>query len=77
MTNPFTRHPREVGESYGEHMAAASNFGFTMLFGGICALIHGVFPFLFVKTGSRTMKSLQRQLSRRTDRLDWERHPII
>ena len=31
-SNPFTRHPREVGESYPEHFTAAAGFGVQMWF---------------------------------------------
>ncbi|TMJ18763.1 MAG: hypothetical protein E6G92_02670 [Alphaproteobacteria bacterium] len=75
--NPFTRHPREVGESYGHHFVNASAFGLRMLAGGTAVLVHAVFPFLFVKTGSRTMDKLHRRMTGRAGKADWERHPII
>jgi hypothetical protein len=75
--NPFTKHPEEIGESYGEHLATASGFGATMVIGGLCVMIHAVLPFLFVNTGSRTMDKLHKKMNKRVDRLNWERHPII
>jgi hypothetical protein len=75
--NPFTRHPKEVGESYAAHLGSASAFGLRMVAGGIAVLIHAVFPFLFVQTGSRTMDKLHRRMTGRSGRVDWERHPII
>ncbi len=75
--NPFTSHPKEVGESYGHHFVNASAFGLRMLAGGLAALIHAVFPFLFVNTGSRTMDKLHKRMTRRADKANWERHPII
>ena len=75
--NPFTNHPSEVGESYGAHFVNASAFGLRMLAGGFAALVHAVFPFLFVKTGSRTMDKLHHRMTGRADKVDWERHPII
>ena len=77
MPNPFTSHPKEVGESYGHHLVNASAFGLRMLAGGFAVLIHAVFPFLFVNTGSRTMDKLHKRMSRRADKANWERHPII
>jgi hypothetical protein len=53
MANPFTAHPASVGETYLQHMRFAFRFGSRMLTGGIAALIHSVFPFLFVTTASR------------------------
>ena len=75
--NPFTRHPGEVGESYFEHMGAASRVGLKMAGGAIACFVHGVFPFLFVKTGSETIDKLHRQIHKRVDAPNWERHPII
>ncbi len=75
--NPFTNHPREVGEGYGHHFVNASAFGLRMLAGGVAVLIHAVFPFLFVNTGSRTMDKLHKRMTRRADKANWERHPII
>ena len=75
--NPFTHHPREVGESYGAHFVNASALGFRMLAGGLAALVHAVFPFLFVNTGSRTMAKLHRRMTGRASKADWERDPII
>jgi len=54
----FTHHPAAVGESYGEHLLAASGFGFRMLLGAIACLIHAVLPFLFVTTGSNMIREL-------------------
>jgi len=75
--NLFTRHPTEIGESYGAHLVNASAFGGRMLLGGMAVLIHAVFPFLFVHTGSRTMAKLHRRMAGRSGKADWERHPII
>ncbi|MBA3677622.1 MAG: hypothetical protein H0W74_09510 [Sphingosinicella sp.] len=77
MANLFTQHPKEVGESYGEHLVTASGFGFTMVIGGLCVMMHALVPFLFVQTGSRTMDRLHKRMTRRGDKVNWERHPII
>lgn len=54
----FSAHPDSVGESYLEHMAAAWGFGARMLVGGLACLLHGLLPFLFVRTGSRIIGGL-------------------
>ncbi|HEX8535628.1 MAG TPA: DUF6356 family protein [Allosphingosinicella sp.] len=77
MANPFTRHPSEVGESYAQHLATAAGFGATMVVGGLCVMIHAVLPFLFEQTGSKTMCKLHKKMTSRTDKANWERHPII
>ena len=58
MQSLFKDHPASVGESYFEHMGAA--FGFAVrLLGAACAcFVHGLFPFLFTRTGSTTVKRL-------------------
>lgn len=58
MKNPFTDHPKDVGETYFEHFGVASGFGLRMMVGGFACMIHGIFPFLFVKTGSREVQHL-------------------
>jgi hypothetical protein len=66
VTRLFTEHPASVGESYGEHMGQALGFGSRMVLAGLACLIHGVLPFLFVRTGSRTIAELNdRMISRR------------
>ena len=54
----FTQHPASVGESYGEHLAMATGFGLRMILGGFACLIHGLLPFLFVRTGSMQIPTL-------------------
>ena len=54
----FTDHPHSVGETYVEHLESASSFGSRMILAGIACLIHGVFPFIFVRTGSTAVRAL-------------------
>ncbi len=54
----FLNHPRDVGESYGEHFATAAGFGFRMVVGGVACIVHALVPALFVRTASDTVKSL-------------------
>ena len=76
-SNPFTRHPGEVGETYGEHFSAAAGFGLRMIAGGIACLVHAVLPFLFVRTGSEVIRGLNATLCKRAEKPNWEQHPII
>jgi hypothetical protein len=75
--NIFTQHPKTLGESYAAHFVNASSFGLRMLAGGAAILVHAFFPFLFVHTGSRTMAKLHRRITGRSERVEWERYPII
>ena len=58
MRNPFTAHPSSVGETYLEHGLFACRYGVKMAAGGLAALLHGIFPFLFQATGSRITREL-------------------
>ena len=62
----LTEHPHAVGETYFEHMAVASGFGARMVLGGLACLLHGLLPFLFTRTGSRTIGELHAKLSARS-----------
>lgn len=54
----FTEHPASVGETYFEHFSHATGFGLRMVIGGFACMLHGLLPFLFVKTGSNQIETL-------------------
>ena len=58
----FTEHPASVGETYPEHMAMAFSFAGRMLLASLACFLHGLLPFLFVKTGSATITKLYDQM---------------
>lgn len=58
MAVSFTAHPRDVGESYGEHFGVAMGFSVAMIAGGLACAVHAVLPFLFTSTGSQTITRL-------------------
>jgi len=58
LIRAFTKHPASVGESYTEHLFRAAYFGVRMMLAGLACLVHGVLPFLFVRTGSRAIAEL-------------------
>ncbi len=59
----FTRHPAAVGETYGEHLAFATGVGGRLIVAGAACLLHGVFPFLFERTGSRAIVDLHTRVT--------------
>ena len=65
MYNPFTKHPKEVNETYFEHMCCAMKFHCTLLKLSLCALIHAVFPFLFEQTGGDEIEKINNDLQNR------------
>ena len=62
LTKLFTEHPHSVDESYTEHLAMSSGFGMRMILGGFACLIHGLLPFLFVRTGSAQIGTLHERM---------------
>ena len=68
LSRLFTAHPASVGETYFGHLLQATSFGFRMLIAGIACILHGLFPFWFVTTGSDAMKVLNGEMSARRER---------
>ena len=54
----FTEHPATVNETYLQHLMNATGFALRMIGAGMCCLVHGLFPFLFVRTGSSAVTQL-------------------
>jgi hypothetical protein len=61
----FSTHPATVGESYWQHLRFAARTGLHMMAGGGACVVHGLLPFLFTSTGSRTIRYLAEQLEHR------------
>jgi hypothetical protein len=62
LSRAFTEHPASVGESYSRHCVCAFGFGARMVVAGIACMIHALLPFLFVRTGSRTIAELHERM---------------
>ena len=60
--NRLDDHLQEVGETYPQHLVKASGFAATMLAGGFACLVHALFPFLFVRTGSDCIRRLNEEM---------------
>ena len=65
MIELMTRHPRSVGESYGEHMIAAWSFAGGLMLAAVACFLHGLLPFLCQSTASRRVTALHARMSRR------------
>ena len=63
----FVDHPREVEESYFEHMAASGRFGFKLLRLAACAFCHAVVPGLFKTTVSDEIKATASTMGMRAE----------
>ena len=62
LTRSFTAHPHTVGESYSQHLRASLSFSGALLLAGLAALVHGLLPFLFVRTGSTIVNRLHARM---------------
>ena len=58
----FTEHPASVGETYLQHLWAASGFAFRMFLGAIACFLHALLPFAFQHTGSDCIESLHERM---------------
>ena len=63
----FADHPREVEETYFQHMAASSRFGFKLLRLAGCAFIHAVTPGLHKTTVSDAIRGMARDMGGRAE----------
>ena len=66
MLDLMSRHPRSVGETYGQHLVAAWSIAATLLAASFACLIHGMLPFAFETTASRSIRRLHNHISQRT-----------
>jgi hypothetical protein len=64
----FTDHPASVGESYGEHLLAATSFALRMMLSGLACLVHALLPFLFERTASKCVAELHQRMVARQRR---------
>jgi Family of unknown function (DUF6356) len=58
----FLDHPKDVGEGYFEHLGVAGRFGLTMMWGGVLAIVHAVFPALCKTGASETIAKLHKTM---------------
>ena len=65
MINIFTNHPKEVGETYFQHMLSALRYSLTFLGLFLVVLIHSIFPFLFIKTASCVVQEMAKHMEER------------
>ena len=63
----FVDHPREVEETYFEHMAASGRFGFKLLRLSACAFCHAAVPGLFKTTVSDEIKATAKTMGVRAE----------
>ena len=65
MANIFTKHPKEVNESYLQHLWAALKYSFSLFLLFLTAFIHSIFPFIFKNTTSAKIIKMAEDLKNR------------
>ena len=68
MVNPFTKHPKEVNETYLQHMWCAIKFSFKLECLAFAALIHAIFPFCYKTTASDGIKKMNNCMQKRKNK---------
>ena len=68
MPNIFNQHPKEVGETYLQHLWAAWKYSFTFLLLFVAAFIHSIFPFLFKGTSSAKVIAMAEHMKARKEK---------
>ena len=67
MNNIFTKHPKEVGESYINHFLKALSFSALLFSLGFKALVHALLPFCFETAVSDKVKTLSAGMQKRRE----------
>lgn len=67
LNNFFTRHPREQGLTYWQHLRRSLVFSMEMSKGALALLIHGLMPHFFQTTGTQTVKKLYEKYCVKTE----------
>jgi len=65
MANIFTKHPKEVGETYFQHLWIALKYSFKLLLLFVITFIHSIFPFIFKTTTSAKIIEMAEELKNR------------
>ena len=65
MKNIFTEHPKQVSETYLQHMQKALSFSIKLSWMSLHALIHAFLPFLCVTSVSEKIKEMNEVLQKR------------
>ncbi len=58
VSRAFTEHPHDTGETYWQHLGFTLRMCGRFLYAVIVLLLHGLFPFLLVRTGSRQIERI-------------------
>lgn len=63
MSNPFTAHLQEAGETYWQHFGFAMRVAGLSIAAGLAAALHAIFPFVMQRTASQILLGLAGRIS--------------
>jgi hypothetical protein len=67
MFKDFKTHLNLTNETYIQHFKFATCVGISMIYGGIQAIIHAIYPGILTKSASTKIKKLYSLVSSRSD----------
>ena len=67
MIKDYKEHLDSTNETYIQHFKFATCVGISMIYGGVQALIHAIFPGILTKAASTKIKKLYSLISGRSD----------
>lgn len=67
LSRLFADHPREVGETYAQHMGVAAGMGFKLLRLAGAAFVHAIVPGVCRTTVSDEIKAMARDMGGRAE----------
>ncbi|MBX9726828.1 MAG: hypothetical protein K2X09_06145 [Rickettsiales bacterium] len=65
VVTAFTAHPKATGETYLEHLWFTLTMAARFLYIALVVVIHGLFPFLLPRTGSKQIEHVYRIIKAR------------
>ena len=65
MLNLFTKHPKEQGETYLQHMRAALKIVYVLKTLEFKCVVHAIFPFLYIDAVSGKIECLKTMINRK------------
>ena len=68
MNNLFTKHPKNVGESYLTHFIKALSFSYRLFVLSLKVFIHSIFPFIYKDAASMRIKQINDDMQKRKNK---------
>ena len=65
VNRAFTRHPQDTGETYWQHLWFTVRMSGRLLYGMAVLMVHGLFPFLLTREGSKQIEKIYRIMKTR------------